>query len=75
LRDKFISEDNTLDGKVGVPVVQKCLSLTIGFLFLESAHESMLSNLITPSLDILIYGLGILKNLHAYLQTVILDSL
>jgi hypothetical protein len=75
LRDKFISEDNTLDGKVGVPVLQKCLSLTVVILPLEPVHETMLPNLIMPSLNILIYGLELVNNLQVYLQTVLLDGL
>jgi hypothetical protein len=75
LRDEFIPEDNTLDGKVVVHVVQKCLSLTVVILSFEPAYESMLPNLIMPSLNILIYGLRLLNNLHVYLQTVLLDSL
>jgi hypothetical protein len=72
---EFIPKDNLLDGKVGVHVVQECLSLTVVILSLEPAHESMLPNLIIPSLNILIYGLGLVNNLHVYLQTVLLDGL
>jgi hypothetical protein len=75
LRYEFIPEDNALDGEVGVPVLQKCLSLTIAILPLEPAHETMLPNLIMPSLNILINGLGLVNNLHVYLQTVLLDGL
>jgi hypothetical protein len=75
LRYEFILEDNTFDGEVGVPMLHKCLSLTVGILPLEPAHETMLSNLIMPSLNILIYSLGLVNNLHVYLQTVILDGL
>jgi hypothetical protein len=41
LQNEFISEDNTLDGKVSVPVVLKCLSLTVVILLPKPAHESM----------------------------------
>jgi hypothetical protein len=74
LRYEFILEDNTFDGKVGVPVLHECLSLIVGILLLEPAYETMLPNLIMPSLNILIYSLGLVNNLHAYLQTV-LDGL
>jgi hypothetical protein len=75
LRYEFIPEDNALDGEVGVPVLQECLSLTIAILSLEPAHETMVPNLIMPSLNLLIYGLGLVNNLHVYLQTVLLDGL
>jgi hypothetical protein len=75
LRYEFIPEDNTFDGKVGVPVLHECLGLTIGILPLEPAHETMLPNLIMPSLNILIYSLGLVNNLHVYLQIVLLDGL
>jgi metal-sulfur cluster biosynthetic enzyme len=35
----------------------------------------MLSNLIMPSLNILIYSLGLVNNLHVNLQNVLLDGL
>jgi hypothetical protein len=72
---ELISEDNLLDGKVCLPLVLKCLNLTVGFLPFEEAHESMLPNLIMSSLNIHINGLGLLSNLHVYRQTVILDDL
>jgi hypothetical protein len=75
LRYEFIPEDNTLDGKVGVLVLKECLSLTVIILPLEQTHKTMLLNLILPSLNILIYGLGLVNNLHVYLQTIFLDSL
>jgi hypothetical protein len=61
LRYEFIPEDNTLDGKVGVHVLEEYLSLTVAILPLELAHETMLPNLIMPSLNILIYGLGLVN--------------
>jgi hypothetical protein len=33
-----LPKDNLLDGKVGLPLVLKCLRLTIGFLPFEEAH-------------------------------------
>jgi hypothetical protein len=64
-----------LDGKVGVLVLQECLSLTVVIPPLEHIHETMLPNLIMLSLNILIYGLGLVNNLHVYFQTVLLDGL
>jgi hypothetical protein len=58
-----------------VLVLHECLSLTVGILPLEPAYETMLPNLIMPSLNILIYSLGLVNNLHVYLQTVLLDGL
>jgi hypothetical protein len=69
LKNEFILEDNMLEGKVLVLMVPKCLILTIEILPLELANDSMFLNLITPSLNILIYGLWLLNNLHVYLQT------
>jgi hypothetical protein len=37
LRNEFIPEDDSLDGKVRLPLVLKCLGLTIGVLPLEDA--------------------------------------
>jgi hypothetical protein len=72
---EFIPEDDLLDGKVYLPLVLKCLSLTVGILPFEDAHESMLPNPIMPSLNINIDGPGLLSNLQVYRQTVVLDSL
>ena len=74
-RIKFISMDNTLDGKICKLVVLKCFSLTIGILPFEKANESMLPNLITPSLNIIINGLRLFNNMHVYFQTVVFDGL
>jgi hypothetical protein len=74
-RIKFISMDDTLDGKIRKPVVLKCLSLTIGILPFEKANESMLPNLIMPSLNIIIDSLGLFNNLYVYFQTVVFDGL
>jgi hypothetical protein len=67
--------DDKLDSKIRKPVVLKCLSLTVRILPFEPAHESILPNLITPSLNILINGLGHLNNIHVYLQTVVFNGL
>jgi hypothetical protein len=72
---EFIPEDDSLDGKVCLPLVLKCLSLTVGIFSFKDAHESMLLNPIMPSLNIYINGPGLLSNLHVYRQTVLLDSL
>jgi hypothetical protein len=70
-----LPEDNSLDGKVGLPLVLKCLRLTVGFLPFEEAHESMLLNLIIPSLDVHINGPRLLNNLHVYHEAVFLDGI
>jgi hypothetical protein len=57
-----------------VPMVFKCLSLTVGILPLKLAHESMFPNLITPNLNILIDCPRLLNNLHVYIQTFVLDG-
>jgi hypothetical protein len=72
---EFIHEDESLDGKVYLPLVLKCLSLTVVLLPFEDAHESMLPNPIMPSLNIHIDGLGLLSNFHVYRRNVLLDSL
>jgi hypothetical protein len=75
LRIEFTPKENTLNGKVHVPVVLKCLSFTVGIHPLKPAHESMLPNLIMPSLNILINSPRLLNCLHVNLQSVLLDSL
>jgi hypothetical protein len=72
---EFIPEDALLDGKVCLPLVLKCLSLTVGIFSFEDAHESMLPNPIMPSLNIYIDGPGLLSNFHVYHKNVLLDSL
>ena len=44
--------DSSLDSKVGLPVVLKCLRPGVGILPLEEAHECMLPNLIMPTLHV-----------------------
>jgi hypothetical protein len=68
-------EDNSLNDKVGLLLVLKCLRLTIGFLSFEEAHESMLPNLIMPSLYVHINGPGLLNDLHVYQQAIFLDGI
>jgi hypothetical protein len=72
---EFIHEDDSLDGKVCLPLVLKCLSLTVGILPFEDAHESMLPNSIMPSMNIHIHGSGLLSNFQVYRQTVVLVGL
>jgi flagellar biosynthesis protein FliQ len=71
----FLQNELILVDKVRVLVVLKCLCLTIRIFPLEPAHESMLPNLIMPSLNILIHGPWLLNNLHVYIQSVVLDCL
>ena len=61
-----LPEDNSFDGKVGLPLVLKCLRLAIGFLPFEEAYESLFPNMIVPTLDVSINGLGLLNNLYVY---------
>jgi hypothetical protein len=75
LEIESLSEDNSLDGKVGLPLVLKCLRLVVGILPFEEAHESMLPNLIMPTLDVHIKGLGLLRDLHVYQQAIFLDGI
>jgi hypothetical protein len=70
-----LPEDNSLDGKVSLPLVLKCLRLAVGILPFEEAHESMLPNLIMPTLDVHIKGPGLLRDLHVYQQAIFLDSI
>jgi hypothetical protein len=70
-----LPEDNSFDGKVGLPLVLKCLRLTVGFLPFEEAHESLLPNLIVPTLDVHINGPGLLNDLHIYQQAIFLDGI
>jgi hypothetical protein len=70
-----LPEDNSLDDKVGLPLVLKCLRLAIGILPFEEAHESMLPNLIMPTLDINIKGPRLLRDLHVYQQAIFLDGI
>ena len=72
---KLIPENNLFDGKVCVPLLLKCLGIIVGILSFEDAWESMLSNLIIPSLNIHIDGLGLLNDIHVYFQIVLLDAL
>jgi hypothetical protein len=72
---EFIPKDNTLDGKVCVHAVLKCLSFTIGIHPLEPTHESMLPNLIIPRLNILINSPRLLNCMHVNLQSGLLDNL
>jgi hypothetical protein len=58
LETELIPEDNSLDGKVRVPLLLECLAPSIGILRFEDACESRLPNLIIPSLNIHIDGLG-----------------
>jgi hypothetical protein len=73
--NELIPEDDSLDGKVYVPLVLKCLGLTVGILPFEHFHESRLPNLIMPSLNIHIDGPGLLNAIHVNFQTVLLDGL
>ena len=63
---ELILEDNLLDDKVCVPLLLECLGLSIGILLFEDACESKLPNLIMPSLNIHINGLGLLNDIHVY---------
>jgi hypothetical protein len=75
LGTELIPEDNSLDGKVHVPLLLECLGLSIGILPFEDACESRLPNLIMPSLNIHIDGLGPFNDIHVYFQIVLLDTL
>jgi hypothetical protein len=75
LGTELIPEDNSLDGKVRVPLLLECLGLSVGILPFEDACESRLPNLILPSLNIHIGGLGLLNDIHVYFQIVLLDAL
>jgi hypothetical protein len=75
LGSELIPEDNLLDGKVHVPLFLECLGLSVGILLFEDAWESRLPNLIMPSLNIHIDGLGLLNDIHVYFQIVFLDAL
>jgi hypothetical protein len=75
LGTELIPEDNSLDGKVCVPLLLECLGLSVGILPFEDAWESRLPNLIMPSLNIHIDGLGLLNDIHVYFQIVLLDAL
>jgi hypothetical protein len=75
LEIEFIPEDNSLDSMVCLPLVLKCLSLTVGIFPFEDAHESMLPSSIMPSLNIHIDGPGFLSHLHVNLHTVLLGGL
>jgi hypothetical protein len=70
-----LPKDNSLDGKVGLPLVLKCVRLTVGILPFEEAHESMLPNLIMPSLDVHINGPRLFNNLHVYHQAIFVDGI
>jgi hypothetical protein len=72
---ELIPEDNSLDGKVRVPLLLESLGLRVGILPFEDACESRLPNLILPSLNIHIDGLGLLNDIHVYFQIVLLDAL
>jgi hypothetical protein len=72
---ELIPEDNSLDGKVRVPLLLKCLGLSVGILPFEDACESRLPNLIMPSLNIYIDALGLLNDIHVYFQIVLLNAL
>jgi hypothetical protein len=67
--------DDAFHGQVCIPVVFKCLSLSVGVLLVEPPHESILPNLIMPSLNELTNNLRLLNTLNAYLQTVLIESL
>ena len=41
----------------------------------EKAHEALVKNLISPTLDIHIKGLGLLRDLHVYEQAIFLDDI
>jgi hypothetical protein len=75
LGTELIPQDNSLDGKVPVPLLLECLGLRVGILPFEDACESRLPNLILPSLNIHIDGLGLLNDIHVYFQIVLLDAL
>jgi hypothetical protein len=75
LGTELIPEDNSLDGKVRVPLFLECLAPSIGILPFEDACESRLPNLIMPSLNIHINGFGLLNDIDVYFQIVLLDAL
>jgi hypothetical protein len=75
LGNELILEDDSLDGKVRVPLVLKCLGLTVGLLPFEDSHESKLPNLIMPSLNIHIDGPRLLNAIHVNFQAIFLDGL
>jgi hypothetical protein len=75
LGTELIPEDNLLDGKVRVPLLLECFGLSVGILPFEDACESSLPNLIMPSLNIPIDGLGLLNDICVYFQVVHLDAL
>ena len=68
-------EDSSLDSKVGMPLVLKCLRLVVGILPFEEAHESMLPNLIMPTLDVHIKDTRLLRDLHVYQQAIFFDNI
>jgi hypothetical protein len=66
LGTELIPEDSSLDNKVHVPLLLECLGLSVGILPFEDASESKLPNLIMPSLNIPIDGLGLLNDIRVY---------
>ena len=75
LRIEFIPIHGSFHCKVCLLLVYKCLCLSVGLLASEVANESMLPNLIMPSLNVLRDGPGLLSNIHVYHQAIFLDTL